>query len=425
LSTLSTSDHHVHIIGAGMAGLAAAVRCVEKGLSVSLWEGANHAGGRCRSFHDSVLDRVIDNGNHLLLGGNPGVFEYLRTISANTLVEPAPDAFPFVDLKSGEKWTLRPGSAKLPLWLFLPGRRIPGTKLTDYKVLRDLPGANDTDILTDFVDPASVMFERFWDPLCAAVLNTDATEGSAKLIGRMLEMTLLRGPAFARPFLTPLGLSPTLVDPALDHLRKHQADVKFGARLRSLGTESDRVKVLQFGNESIDISNPDHVILCVPPHEAAALLPDLHVPTETRPILNVHFGLEEECPLPDSAAFVGVINGISQWVFRRGTTLSVTVSSATALMAEESEGLAEDIWKEVSTLIGRPDLPLPPHRVIKEKRATISQTPAQNARRPDSATQWQNLYLAGDWTNTGLPATIEGAVRSGQIAAETLANSLT
>ena len=421
---MSFNDPHVHIIGAGIAGLAAAVRCAEKGLLVSLYEGANHAGGRCRSFHDTVLDRVIDNGNHLLLGGNPGVFEYLRTIGANTLLEPASDAFPFIDLKSGEQWTLRPGNAKLPLWLFLPGRRIPGTKLADYKVLRDLPTANDTETLTNFVDSGSMMFERFWDPLCAAVLNTDAQEGSAKLIGRMLELTLLRGPAFARPFLTPKGLSPTLVDPALAYLKERKASTSFGARVRTIGLDGNRAARFQVGDQTINLSDNDHLILCVQPHEAATLLPDIRVPTDMRPILNVHFGLEEEVSLPNGAAFIGVINGISQWVFRRGTTLSVTVSSATALMEEEAEGLAADIWKEVSEIITRPGLPLPPHRVIKEKRATISQTPAQNALRPDSATKWQNLYLAGDWTNTGLPATIEGAVRSGQIAAEDLANSM-
>ncbi len=421
---MSFNDPHVHIIGAGIAGLAAAVRCAEKGLLVSLYEGANHAGGRCRSFHDTVLDRVIDNGNHLLLGGNPGVFEYLRTIGANTLLEPASDAFPFIDLKSGEQWTLRPGNAKLPLWLFLPGRRIPGTKLADYKVLRDLPTANDTETLTNFVDSGSVMFERFWDPLCAAVLNTDAQEGSAKLIGRMLELTLLRGPAFARPFLTPKGLSPTLVDPALAYLKERKASTSFGARVRTIGLDGNRAARFQVGDQTISLSDNDHLILCVQPHEAATLLPDIRVPMDMRPILNVHFGLEEEVSLPNGAAFIGVINGISQWIFRRGITLSVTVSSATALMEEEAEGLAADIWKEVSEIITRPGLPLPPHRVIKEKRATISQTPAQNALRPDSATKWQNLYLAGDWTNTGLPATIEGAVRSGQIAAEDLANSM-
>ena len=138
----------------------------------------------------------------------------------------------------------------------------------------------------------------------------------------------------------------------------------------------------------------------------------------------MHYGLDEECPLPRNAAFIGVINGISQWIFRRGTTLSVTVSSAAALIDKDAEKLSDHIWQEVASVIGRPDIPQPPHRVIKEKRATICQTPAQIALRPDSVTRWKNLYLAGDWTNTGLPATIEGAIQSGRTAAENLINSL-
>ena len=180
-----------------------------------------------------MLDRIIDNGNHLLLGGNPCVFDYLDTIGASRLVTPAPDHFPFIDLKSGEDWSLRPGS-ETPALAVLPGRRIPGTRISDYLVLKKLSSAQDQDALTDYIDPTSIIFERFWDPLCAAVLNTDAHEGSAKLIGRMLDMTLLKGPPFSRPFLTPHGLSATLVDPALAYLRQSQVHVEFGARVTSL-----------------------------------------------------------------------------------------------------------------------------------------------------------------------------------------------
>lgn len=421
---MPSTDHHIHIIGAGMAGLAAAVHCVERGLHVSLYESSKQAGGRCRSFHDSVLNRTIDNGNHLLLGGNPCVFDYLGIIGATNLVAPAPDSFSFIDLVSGEVWTLRPGSPRLPLWLFLPGRRIPGTRIGDYQVLRKLSSAHDQDTLTDFVDPSSIMFERFWDPLCAAVLNTDAHEGSAKLIGRMLDMTLLKGPSFARPFLTPTGLSATLVDPALAYLQQRSVHVALGARVRSIGLNGDKATHMDIGDETIDLSQTGHLILCLPPDQIQSLLPHVQVPTTTRPILNVHFGLDEEHPLPGNAPFIGIIKGISQWIFRRGTTLSVTVSNAAVLMDKDEKELSDLIWQEVASVIGRPNTPCPPHRVIKEKRATICQTPAQIALRPDSVTRWKNLYLAGDWTNTGLPATIEGAVQSGRTAAENLINSL-
>jgi len=201
--------------------------------------------------------------------------------------------------------------------------------------------------------------------------------------------------------------------------------VEFGTRVTSLGLRENRATHLEIGHKTIDLSPTDHLILCLPPNQIQSLVPQVQVPTLTRPILNVHFGLDEEYRLPRNEAFVGVINGISQWIFRRETTLSVTVSRATALMDKEADKLSDQIWREVASAIGRPNISRPPYRLIKEKRATICQTPAQIALRPDSVTRWKNLFLAGDWTNTGLPATIEGAVKSGQVAAKNLLNSLT
>ena len=111
----------VHVIGAGMAGLSCAVELVKARQRVVLWEAAAQAGGRCRSFHDATLDRTIDNGNHLILGANPAVFAYLETIGARDgLVGQARAAFPFVDLRTGERWTVRPNAGPLPWWIMAP-----------------------------------------------------------------------------------------------------------------------------------------------------------------------------------------------------------------------------------------------------------------------------------------------------------------
>ena len=232
----------------------------------------------------------------------------------------------------------------------------------------------------------------------------------------------MRGPAFVRPFLTPEGLSATLVDPAIDYVIQRGGHVRFGERLRSITVSEARVDNVTVGNEEIKLGKTDHIVLALPPNEVAALIPELIVPTETRPIINVHFRLNTHTPLPNDAPFIGVVNGTSQWVFRRGDIFSVTVSNAVALIDHSAEELAMKIWLEVVRIIKKKEKPLPPYRVLKARRATIAQTPTQDALRPDSATKWENLHLAGDWTNTGLPATIEGAVQSGQIAAETIQN---
>ena len=134
-------------------------------------------------------------------------------------------------------------------------------------------------------------------------------------------------------------------------------------------------------------------------------------PDDFRPIVNAHFRATAPAGAP---AMVGVIGGTAEWVFAFPDRLSVTVSAADHLMARDD--LAEALWRDVAAVHGLAG-PMPPARVVKERRATFAATPAQDARRPPARTAWANLALAGDWTATGLPATIEGALRSGEVAA--------
>jgi hydroxysqualene dehydroxylase len=164
------------------------------------------------------------------------------------------------------------------------------------------------------------------------------------------------------------------------------------------------------------------VILAVPPYAAASLLPGLTAPNEFRAIVNAHFRIE---PPPAQPPILGVINGTTQWIFAFPGRLSVTVSAGDALLDTPREQLARTIWAEVAQAAALPAegaavLPpnLPPWQIVRERRATFAATPAQDRKRPDARTACRNLFLAGDWTNTGLPATIEGAIRSGNRAAQ-------
>src|SRR5262249_21505529 len=123
----------VHIVGAGIAGLSAAVQLVESGHEVIVHEAAPAAGGRCRSYHDQALDLRIDNGNHLLLSGNHAALDYLAQIgSLPTLRGPDSAVFDFVDLRSGERWRLQPSDGRVPWWALVSRRRVPGTALREY-----------------------------------------------------------------------------------------------------------------------------------------------------------------------------------------------------------------------------------------------------------------------------------------------------
>jgi hydroxysqualene dehydroxylase len=143
---------------------------------------------------------------------------------------------------------------------------------------------------------------------------------------------------------------------------------------------------------------------------------DLATPDEFRAIVNAHYAIEPPHNFPP---MIGVINGTVEWIFAFPGRLSVTISGADRLMATPREQLAETIWREVAAVAGIAEK-MPPWQIVRERRATFAALPAQNAKRPGAATAWENLVLAGDWTATGLPATIEGAIRSGNTAAEVL-----
>jgi len=154
-------------------------------------------------------------------------------------------------------------------------------------------------------------------------------------------------------------------------------------------------------------------VLATPPWISQALLPDISAPDEFNAIVNGHFRFAPPKALPP---IVGVIGGTAQWVFAFPDRLSVTVSGAGELADLKGDELAQRFWNDIAAVHGLTDQ-LPPWRIVKERRATFAATPAQNAKRPGAVTRWRNLALAGDWTATGLPATIEGAIRSGRTAA--------
>jgi len=405
----------IHVVGAGVAGLAAAVRSAQAGERVFLHEAAGQAGGRCRSYHDPGLDMEIDNGNHLLLSANHAAIDYLRTIgTAGRLVGPAHADFPFVDLKTGERWTLQIGDGRLPWWIFDRKRRVPGTRALDYLAFLRLLWPRREASVGDAVSCTGPLYERLVGPLLLAALNTAPPEASAALAAAVLHETIAAGGRACRPLIARDGLGPTFIAPALDYLRAHGAAIEFGHRLRGVDATVGRVTALRF-DEAISLGSDDRVILAVPPVVASGLIPGLQAPTEFRAIVNAHFRMAAG---PQAAPITGVVNGTVEWIFAFPDRLSVTISGADRLLDTPREALASTIWREVAVVtgIGNTDM-LPPWQIVRERRATFAAIVEEERKRPGPQTPWGNLWLAGDWTATGLPATIEGAIRSGERAA--------
>lgn len=413
----------VHIIGAGLAGLSAAVRLAGQGYDVAVYEGAGQAGGRCRSFHDKELDHLIDNGNHLLLSGNHAAHEFLTEIGSQDSLEGPPHAkFPFVDLKTGDRWVVDLNDGKIPFWVFDRNKRIPGTKLSDYLPALKVAFAGPGKTVDDLVPTGNVLYERFWDPMTVAVLNMTTDKGAANLLGRVLRETFFAGGEQCRPLIAKQGLGPSFIAPALAFLENKGMPVQFNRRAKALTIENGRVANIGFtqGEERVLIG--EQVIVAVPPERAAKLIPELTVPRDGEVIVNAHFRLAEPVAPWSGENLLGLVNATAHWAFVRSNIISLTISAAGEVAEKSHDELIPHLWAEITQAFDLDGTPYQAARIIKEKRATFDQSPDSVAKRPKTKTDLANLYLAGDWTDTGLPATIEGAIRSGHAAARAVKN---
>jgi len=402
------------VVGAGLAGLSAATILASRGVAVTVIEAAGQAGGRCRSYYDAAMDGVIDNGNHFVLSGNRAVMDYVRAIGAeHALVKLDQVGVSFVDFRDGARWRIAPNSGIVPFWLFDKNRRVPGTKLQDYLALLKLLAAKPGKRIGEVLACKGVLWDRLLRPFFLGALNTQPEEASALLAGAIVRGTFAKGGRAYRVRIAHPTLGAAFVDPALSFLQNRGASVKLGTRLRGLTFDGRFAMALDTAEATVPIDFGDVVVLAVPPWSASDLIPGLTVPNDFRAIVNAHFKIAGPAGAPP---MLGVIGGTAEWIFPFKDRISVTVSGADAIIDQDREDLAVRIWADVSKALGL-KVPMPAWQIVKEKRATFAATPDQDARRPGAETQWRNLFLAGDWTQTGLPATIEGALRSGEAAA--------
>ncbi len=404
-----------YVIGAGLSGLSAAIKLANEGVRVELIEAAPQAGGRCRSYFDPSLGQVIDNGNHFVLSGNRATMEYLKTIGSEAMLQGSPrSGVPFVDIATGARWALAPSEGPVPFWLFSDSRRVPDTKPKDYFALFKLLAAGKDQRICDVIRCEGPLWERLLHPFFLGALNTEPEQASAALAAALVRETFAKGGRAYRIRIAHPTLAAAFIDPALAYLRTKGAHARFGARLRRIVFDTDHVMALECTEETIPLAPADMVVLATPPWSTKELIPDVVAPNDFRSIVNAHF----KRPGPQGAPLMlGVLNATAQWIFSFSDRISITVSGADRIVDDDREALAKTFWGDVQKALAVSD-PLPPWQIVKEKRATFASTPEQAGRRASAATRWSNLVLAGDWTDTGLPATIEGAIRSGRTASE-------
>ena len=389
----------LHVIGAGLAGLSAAITAAHNGMKVTIHEATEFAGGRCRSFPDVQMGTTIDNGTHLVMDVNRTAIEFARAVGGIGQMQRGRPVFPFVDVATGKRWTLTP-------WAL-------GQRPLDLLRAIGLFGLRDETTVAQSLGRTAT-FDTIWDPLNVAALNTESDKASAKQFAKLLRLALKRGLSSLYPWVFPNGLSAALVDPAVADLQRRGMDIHFRHRLRRVEKDT-----LVFEDGNVSLLPEDRVVLAVPPWVARDLFPSLPA-METRAIVNGHFLLPDNTVLPGGKPWLGLTGGLGQWVSVRDRVASVTVSAAEACAKLSAEQIAQTLWDELAPLLRLDTNPLPPHRIIKEKRATIAHTPAMVAQRPGPDLPYESMLLAGDWLQSDWPCTIEAAIVSGRQAVRLL-----
>ncbi|MCS6966606.1 MAG: hydroxysqualene dehydroxylase HpnE [Candidatus Kapabacteria bacterium] len=425
------------VVGAGVAGIAASVHLTLRGWRVTLVEAAAAVGGRATSVWDPVAGEFVDCGQHVFIGAYR---EFLALLGVLGTVRSAgggePLRFLFWD---GERRFLFDAGRVPGCWGFLTALcRLPKLGVAGafrlFQALRNVVAseASETSV-TEFLGrfkQAPVAQRVFWEPLTRATLNTAPEEASVALLRVVLREGFLRSAASAQ-FVVPRSSLLQLLQPIEDWLARHGGELWLNTPAEAV-LYRDSWAVCGIRIRGGKVLEADAVVLAVPPWVLPRLVPVLlTLPEYARfletvrysPIVTLYLWLKEPVMPETVCAFA---HPDLHWAFRRPTrygaeAVALVTSAADHLLHLPRQELVERCLGAFAAAFPtfRPELLLR-LRLMLEQRATLKMSPGVNALRPSGATPWSNLVLAGDWLQTGLPCTLEGAARSGRAAAEAL-----
>lgn len=407
-------DHGVAIVGAGYAGMAAAVTLAERGIPLTVFESGPVPGGRARRVVSQGAE--LDNGQHIFVGAYTELFRLMRTVGvpAEALLR-----IP-LEIKYANGFAFR------ALWFPTPFGLLAGMllargvsfaeRLGALRFMAALRRSNwrvQPDItvkeLLDAHGQRGRVRHYLWAPLCVSALNTPVDQASANVFLAALRDTLA-GDGDASDLLLPrVDLSRLFPEPAAEFIRARGGELRCGTTVKDLDSLKNQFR---------------KTIIAVGPHQLKVLLPEMSLDYSYQPIYTCYLQYPEQTRL--DFPMLGMAEGLVQWVFDRGALLGEKGRLACVISAQgDHQQMTQDELADVCHRELRRALPRLPSplwtRVIAEKRATISCTPG--LKRPGLRTATTGVFLAGDYTDAEYPPTLEAAVRSGVRAADEVMSS--
>ncbi|MBK7630276.1 MAG: oleate hydratase [Ignavibacteriales bacterium] len=420
------------IIGGGIAGLTAASILSQKNISVTIIESSPKLGGRTYSFFDKETNSIIDNGQHILMGCYKETISFLKLIGAENNFEYQKNLFlTFID-RNKKLFFLDASRTFYPFNLLFAIMNYNVFTFSDkisfisfliklpFLIKKSLKRININEWLFKEHQNKNIT-KNFWEILCVAALNSSLEKASALVFYEVLMQIFFKGNFASTIILPKFGLSESIINPAEYFIKKNNGQIILSETVKQILVENQ--KVVEVKTDNNVYYEFDCIISAIPFYAFDKLISkdtiEMDIKLEYSTILNIHIWLND-IKLQDK--FCGLLDSPLHWIFVKENHINIVISNADYLSEKSKQEIFDFVINELFqyTSIGKGDITN--YKIIKEKRATFVPDVNTLNKRPDSRTKIKNLFLAGDWTNTGLPSTIESAVKSGKVAAELILN---
>jgi squalene-associated FAD-dependent desaturase len=416
----------VLVIGGGFAGLSAASFLAANNYQIELIEASPKLGGRAYSFSDSKTQTEIDNGQHILMGCYTHTIDFLNLIGASqNLILQKNLKVNFVK-QNFQIHQLSADRFFYPFNLLISMMKYNALKFSErisiLKFFLKLFFQHKSDLLdlsvSDWLDKQKQnenTKKAFWNILVVGALNCGAEKASAQMFADILREIFFKGNFSSTIIFPKYGLSETYCEPAKKFIKKHSGSIHLSETVQELIIENDNVTKAVTNKRHI--TDFDFVFSAIPLFALEKIKTSslqFQVPKlEYSTILTIHLWLKENNLAEE---FYGLIGSPVHWVFNKQTHLTLVISDADYLNEKSKDELLELAASELEKFLLIPKDWITHHNILKEKRATFIPFNRISRKRPSTKTNIKNLFLAGDWIDTGLPSTIESAVKSGRLA---------